>query len=309
MIAYSLAFQFTPLREGRRRWGQGRRSRPADFNSRPCERGDTAAAVDQERMNISIHAPARGATPSISSSTASTSDFNSRPCERGDRISRSHSRSPTLFQFTPLREGRRRTRAALDALPVEFQFTPLREGRPRSRHWHAYGLPISIHAPARGATDSAHPQQLRLHISIHAPARGATRSPTFSPVGALFQFTPLREGRRVAGDAEIKAPKFQFTPLREGRRTPAGFPLAEQISIHAPARGATRSQGPPQGGPGQFQFTPLREGRRSSCGLLLSPPYFNSRPCERGDRITMVQQPLSCYFNSRPCERGDANSQ
>ena len=80
-------FQFTPLREGRRRWGQGRRSRPADFNSRPCERGDTAAAVDQERMNISIHAPARGATGAGCPHIKVILDFNSRPCERGDSSS------------------------------------------------------------------------------------------------------------------------------------------------------------------------------------------------------------------------------
>ena len=35
---------------------------------------------------------------------------------------------------------------------------------------------ISIHAPARGATDTANQQHLLLPISIHAPARGATLS-------------------------------------------------------------------------------------------------------------------------------------
>ena len=51
-----------------------------------------------------------------------------------------------------------------------------------------------------------------------------------------FQFTPLREGRHLRGRAaDIKA-AFQFTPLREGR---PGRPLplvrAEHVSIHAPA--------------------------------------------------------------------------
>ena len=77
-----------------------------------------------------------------------------------------------------------------------------------------------------------------------------------------FQFTPLREGRRmsksfqrttskyfnsrpcVRGDGEYaghrrRPRRFQFTPLREGRRT-SSWPPVSAI---------------------KFQFTPLREGR------------------------------------------------
>ena len=54
---------------------------------------------------------------------------------------------------------------------------------------------------------------------------------------------------------------FQFTPLREGRQryhhSEAFFPY---ISIHAPARGATRLH-ILIGFFRLFQFTPLREGR------------------------------------------------
>ena len=76
-------FQFTPLREGRR----------------------AAAAQSSAAVNISIHAPPRGAT-------AWRVWMNYYP----------------TFQFTPLREGRRVAIAGL--LPVSgFQFTPLREGR------------------------------------------------------------------------------------------------------------------------------------------------------------------------------------
>ena len=55
------------------------------------------------------------------------------------------------------------------------------------------------------------------HISIHAPAGGATGWKAVKTAEILFQFTPLREGRRN---------------LRTGRR-------AVLISIHAPAGGAT----------------------------------------------------------------------
>ena len=121
-------FQFTPLREGRpRSRAQGR------------------------RYNISIHAPARGATRHLAAVLLGRSDFNSRPCERGDRSTKSRSRFSTIFQFTPLREGRRTMQKS------EERRTP-----------------ISIHAPARGATVPPARCAGFLCISIHAPARGAT---------------------------------------------------------------------------------------------------------------------------------------
>ena len=47
-------------------------------------------------------------------------------------------------------------------------------------------MEVSIHAPARGATQGRHPRRHRCRVSIHAPARGAT------DVGALRE--ALRDG-------------------------------------------------------------------------------------------------------------------
>ena len=145
-----------------------------------------------------------------------------------------------------------------------FQFTPLREGRHILRRvLRAAG--ISIHAPPRGATESA--------------ATGSAEQE--------FQFTPLREGRRcgrfesrVGYCISIHAPPRGATALRGHRRR------KRRISIHAPPRGATTAtavlsisylfQFTPlrEGRHGQqevdeaaatFQFTPLREGRRKAC--------------------------------------------
>ena len=56
----------------------------------------------------------------------------------------------------------------------------------------------------------------------------------------IFQFTPLREGRRDQWGNWVRKIKFQFTPLREGRRsTYAALCALGYISIHAPPRGAT----------------------------------------------------------------------
>ncbi len=57
----------------------------------------------------------------------------------------------------------------------------------------------------------------------------------------MFQFTPLREGRRAVIVIAVHTAEFQFTPLREGR--------PPTLAVVAPTQTV-------------FQFTPLREGRR-----------------------------------------------
>ena len=125
----SFEFQFTPLREGRpqvqREWGDAKY-----FNSRPCERGDAdIAAIKADKVTISIHAPARGATARKNRKRRNPNYFNSRPCERGDLAVSAAKSIVVVFQFTPLREGRHPVTANIPA-GTEFQFTPLREGRP-----------------------------------------------------------------------------------------------------------------------------------------------------------------------------------
>ena len=190
--------------------------------------------------------------------------------------------SVLLFQFTPLREGRRfivpapsiltnfnsRPSARGDFFQLfhscfqKFQFTPLREGRPQ------------IDRRTRKAA----------HFNSRPSARGDPMvKASVSPAGT-FQFTPLREGRQHHQRNALLFGVFQFTPLREGRRTSTGYytgsvyfnsrPSARgdgcaffcvrsgtRISIHAPPRGATNF-------------------------ILCSITYlsdFNSRPSARGD--------------------------
>ncbi len=77
---------------------------------------------------------------------------------------------------------------------------------------------VSIHAPARGATDQPPECVLRHAVSIHAPARGAT------PHGA-------REDRLC--------PVSIHAPARERLAHRQRAHAARAVSIHAPARGAT----------------------------------------------------------------------
>ena len=148
-----------------------------------------------DTINISIHAPPRGATQ--------------YQAPRGNLVA---------FQFTPLREGRRGLWLPCH-IGYSFQFTPLREGRPYSNYYLYYPPFISIHAPPRGATHNGcwliknivfqftplregrrglnSPLLSTVSISIHAPPRGATAPAATRPSSHKFQFTPLREGRQT----------------------------------------------------------------------------------------------------------------
>ena len=124
-------------------------------------------------LNISIHAPPRGATW-VSVKDALPPNFNSRPSARGDTGAPLSVRPSSLFQFTPLREGRLNPPPPRAAVPL-FQFTPLREGRPR-------GVLLR--------------QRLFPYFNSRPSARGDPGTASVAVPFFLFQFTPLREGRR-----------------------------------------------------------------------------------------------------------------
>ena len=171
--------------------------------------------------------------------------------------------SKEQFQFTPLREGRRRQgnprwatetisihapprgatgqRWTVPAHVIPFQFTPLREGRPLSVQHQKRQVNFNSRPSARGDASSVADINRKL-ISIHAPPRGATPCSKWFERSAddfnsrpsargdsdlvetqnvvdVFQFTPLREGRRKTLCRGCHSTSFQFTPLREGRRT------------------------------------------------------------------------------------------
>ena len=189
--------------------------------------------------------------------------FNSRPSARGDRVYPRYVLNPKQFQFTPLREGRQGVGECRNWLS-QFQFTPLREGRrcammrpARMKHFNSRpsargDVRVSAGSPllryfnsrpsARGDPEVRHQYTAR-PISIHAPPRGATGAVGDIAFLDAFQFTPLREGRRgEVLEVRKNANKFQFTPLREGRPGGRARPRPRQnISIHAPPRGATRT--------------------------------------------------------------------
>ena len=183
---------------------------------------------------------------------------------------------------------------------------PARGATRNKRHSWALFL-VSIHAPARGATRGARVGAERRRVSIHAPARGATRRRWPRASCAEFQSTPLREGRHCCRPARPPTiTRFNPRPCARGDADPHSLPFCPTcfnprpcargdgvralarhhgpVSIHAPARGATR----------RLPCTPAGTRR------------FNPRPCARGDAgfTRVINQ--AHRFNPRPCARGDS---
>ena len=83
---------------------------------------------------------------------------------------------PKLFCFNPrTRTGCDKSSNSSPGVVLMFQSTHphgVRRGKSRAK---ARASPVSIHAPARGATKFIYDSYACIDVSIHAPARGATK--------------------------------------------------------------------------------------------------------------------------------------
>ena len=142
------------------------------FNPRPCARGDVAWFGEFRTYHrVSIHAPARGATTLPSSMYSGKYSFNPRPCARGD-------------------PGQGRD----DRVVHRFNPRPCARGDELSGHvWPLW--PVSIHAPARGAT-------------MTNPGAG------YQTTG--FNPRPCARGDRSAGKTSRPTPGFNPRPCARG---------------------------------------------------------------------------------------------
>ena len=185
---------------------------------------------------ISIHAPPRGATENKNAFLAGI-DISIHAPPRG-----------ATWSFPPSRD-----------YPT-FQFTPLREGRLKTQEFHAMAA-ISIHAPPRGATAWSCLVCHHCYFNSHPSARGDTKRSLRVCVLLIFQFTPLREGRRSRGHFLLCDDYFNSRPSARGDSDdPAGQRISTNFNSRPSARG-DREAHPMAEAIGKFQFTPLREGR------------------------------------------------
>ena len=296
-----------------------------NFNSRPSARGDQKVVpLGFHPRLISIHAPPRGAT-SARIAIYCRDIFQFTPLREGRPFGLPRFPSVKTFQFTPLREGRRASEIAVRTLSANFNSRPSARGDGGCTRNHLF-QGISIHAPPRGATCRGLYFLYRPPISIHAPPRGATCGSCFSKLTDIFQFTPLREGRRSQASHRIPPDDFNSRPSARGdpalhycthpcdnfnsRPSARGdirfkstiFP--SRISIHAPPRGAT-----PLLFPVGNYFTPIsiHAPPRGATRWLYTQPsfsrHFNSRPSARGDDCQRVQ-PILPFISIHAPPRG-----
>ena len=100
------------------------------------------------------------------------------------------------------------------------------------------------------------------NISIHAPPRGATHMARICRIPSSFQFTPLREGRRILFPPTVLFSNFNSRPSARGDHR-----IRALIDI-----------------PEHFNSRPSARGDRCGCAPAGRPADFNSRPSARGDR-------------------------
>ena len=172
------------------------------------------------KVQISIHAPPRGATfPAVRPLYTNFISIHAPPrgatWQSGEKHHRRHH-----FNSRPSARG-------------DYK----RKGKaPPNRNFNS-------RPSARGDQSLPHHVGLAGHISIHAPPRGATRRRSRDGSTVLFQFTPLREGRRNGKAAASTMADFNSRPSARGDAFLSIPTASKRISIHAPPRGATLAQG------------------------------------------------------------------
>ena len=189
-----------------------------------------------------------------------------------------------------------------------FLLTPLREGRLLRCNRRIWGLSISTHAPAGGATFSSEVFQgkasdfysrpcgrgdqgksagkfVASSISTHAPAGGATRRnrddrghghiSTHAPAGGATDCTRYIAFRR------------------------------EAISTHAPAGGATRGRPTLKRWQRNFYSRPCGRGDLNARDQVVARNISTHAPAGGATRILLHFIVEQQHFYSRPCGRGD----
>ena len=204
---------------------------------------DGLLRIDVGRLDVSIHAPAWGATQLGGQCMAASVSFNPRTRVGCDLFAALTAEQAAGFQSTHPRGVRRgcpawqrtctpcfnpRTRVGCDArLPSSFRRSAtFQSTHPRGvRHPHTDDVPkavcVSIHAPAWGATPLLICASRGDVVSIHAPAWGATQ-----PQGAaLLHLGGFNPRTRVGCDMSRSVPArptswFQSTHPRGVRLSP-----------------------------------------------------------------------------------------
>ncbi len=225
------------------------------------------------RVDVSIHAPARGATDPVVRIERPSCGFNPRPRAGGDSRPVRPAVCAAVFQSTPPRGGRHRYSANL--WPCQ-SFNPRPRAGGDQRQWATMSWAASFNPRPRAGGDAVDGPEVRQVC--------------------LFQSTPPRGGRLCSTiTLDMGQRGFNPRPRAGGDRSLKPCNSPAEVSIHAPARGATTLLARPwfllrvrrmpcQCYAGTFQSTPPRGGRSSV------PSGFNPRPRAGGD----IRMPCQC---------------
>ncbi len=261
--------------------------------------------MGQQRLRmavVSIHAPARGATSEHTPSLIYVT-FQSTP-PRGGRLTTTEIIiAVAAFQSTPPRGGR------LDAagrLQEAIGFNPRpREGGDALSIPVCLSTAVSIHAPARGATYATCPPVLHLQFQSTPPRGGRQMTDNAFPANLAFQSTPPRGGRHADLPWSVLACSCFNPRPREGgdvRRVCSNG--GKDVSIHAPARGATFACRQSRDRDAVSIHAPAR-GATPQPSRCLSSPRFQSTPPRGGRPRWISHSARHRCFNPRPREGGD----
>ena len=276
-----------------------------NFNPRSRKGSDVISFKQSFHPLISIHAPARGATRNTTIYGENTKFQSTLP--QGERLSLAVAlNGEAIFQST-LPQGERPKRCLRITSQKQFQSTLPQGERPRtltncqSSFLFQSTLPqgerpfllitplhlLNFNPRSRKGSDAE--RWIKCvgitSISIHAPARGATsRYPSIKIRAANFNPRSRKGSDRYLKCIWMIITKFQST-LPQGERPIMGpfSALASGISIHAPARGATRGYGDD----------------------LVIKQDFNPRSRKGSDHFPAISCRIQRYFNPRSRKGSD----
>jgi len=193
--------------------------------------------VTADGQDVSIHAPARGATLGEGLVQSSESVSIHAPARGATCLNSLAAILPLVSIHAPARGATRYYPG--NKIYDQFQSTPPRGGRPCSVLDHVVDWCFNPRPRAGGDLRAYNNVQDLTRVSIHAPARGATDAIANCCCNMLFQSTPPRGGRLFFA-AIIGTPvSFNPRPRAGGDTGNKRMIKPSAVSIHAPARGAT----------------------------------------------------------------------
>ena len=235
--------------------------------------------------DISIHAPARGATFLCRLQKFPLAYFNPRSREGSDQALHRMDGSCTRISIHAPARGATRDERTLFDYRSRFQSTLPRGERRYDMVHITESQKISIHAPARGATHRLFDSDKYIFLFQSTLPRGERqKSLSQSLELTIFQSTLPRGERPLSVHRPHHLSAFQSTlPRGERQGHVHTGKMVLHISIHAPARGAT--YGSPYLPP-LFQISihaPARGATYANCGITPYNRDFNPRSREGSD--------------------------